>query len=390
MPPGFSRNVTGSTARRSRCCASRSTFAPRSRHCGPATGPPEAVALRDSRVVGFLLGAPRDGSWGANIWVEAAGHAVEEHEDARDLYATAAGYWVEQGHTRHYVLVPADEALVDAWFRVGFGAQAAHGIREVPVHTEVAVPDGFEIRHPQESEIDSLIGVGLALPRHQQQAPVFSERPVPTEEEERQEWLDTLAGDEEQVLIGYLDDRPVACFSVTSIERSREHTGLARPGELPSSASPPRCPSPEGRGSASRSPMPALRGPPSTTIRQWSRIGGKRTCSPRASGPSAASAACSSASTVRSPSVDVTRLPRPYGSRTRTSGAEDASRPRRYPGGARSAAGYGEERHRTTPDCSTRTKAWQHRRRPRSGALRWANSDHGSGLPPAEGRSGLA
>ena len=31
------------------------------------------------------------------------------------------------------------------------------------------------------------------------------------------------------VLIGYLGDRPVACWSVTSIERSGEHTGLARP-----------------------------------------------------------------------------------------------------------------------------------------------------------------
>jgi ribosomal protein S18 acetylase RimI-like enzyme len=188
-----------------------------------------AVALKNGRVVGYLLGAPRDDSWGPNIWVEVAGHAVEETEDARDLYAAAAEHWVEQGRTRHYVLVPADEALVDAWFHVGFGGQHAHGIREVPAHTEVAVPDGFEIRNPVESEIDALIDVGLALPRHQKEAPVFSERPVPTEEEERQEWLDTFAGDEEEVLIGYLDDRPVACWSVTSIERSGAHTGLARP-----------------------------------------------------------------------------------------------------------------------------------------------------------------
>lgn len=188
-----------------------------------------AVALRDGRVVGYLLGAPRDDSWGANIWVETAGHAVEETEDARDLYAAAAEHWVEQGRTRHYVLVPADEVLANAWFRVGFGAQHAHGIREVPVDTEVAVPDGFEIRHPREDDIDALIEVGLALPRHQLRAPVFSERPVPSLEEERQEWLDTFAGDHEEVLIGYLDDRPIACWSVTSIERSGEHAGLARP-----------------------------------------------------------------------------------------------------------------------------------------------------------------
>jgi ribosomal protein S18 acetylase RimI-like enzyme len=188
-----------------------------------------AVALREGRLVGYLLGAPRDDAWGPNIWVEAAGHAVEESEDARDLYAAAAGPWVEQGRTRHYALVPADEALVDAWFRVGFGGQHAHGIQEVPAHTQVVVPDGFEIRRPRESEIDSLIDVGLALARHQKKAPVFSERRVPTEEEERQEWLDTFAGDEEHVLIGYLSGRPVACWSVTSIERSGTHTGLARP-----------------------------------------------------------------------------------------------------------------------------------------------------------------
>ncbi|HMJ00051.1 MAG TPA: GNAT family N-acetyltransferase [Gaiellaceae bacterium] len=188
-----------------------------------------AVALRDGRVVGYLLGAPRDEAWGANIWVEAAGHAVEETEHARDLYAAAAEHWVEQGRTRHYVLVPADETLVDAWFRVGFGGQHAHGIREVPAQTEVDVPDGFEIRRPKESEIDELIDVGLALPRHQQRSPVFSERAVPTDEEERQEWLDTFATNEEEVLIGYLGAKPVACWSVTSIERSGAHTGLARP-----------------------------------------------------------------------------------------------------------------------------------------------------------------
>jgi ribosomal protein S18 acetylase RimI-like enzyme len=189
-----------------------------------------AVAVRDGRLAGYVLGAPRDDSiWGPNIWVEAAGHAVEEIEDARDLYAAAAEHWVEQGRTRHYVLVPADEALVDAWFRVGFGGQHAHGIREVPGRTAVAVPDGFKIGHPRESEIDALIEIGLALPRHQLDAPVFSSRPIPSPEEERQEWLDTFADDQEEVLIGYLNDRPIACWSVTSIERSGEHSGLARP-----------------------------------------------------------------------------------------------------------------------------------------------------------------
>jgi ribosomal protein S18 acetylase RimI-like enzyme len=190
-----------------------------------------AVALRDGRLAGYVIGTPRDDSiWGPNMWVEAAGHAVEEPEIARDLYGAVAEGWVERERTGHFALVPASEQeLVDAWFRVGFGGQHAHGIQEVPEHTEVEVPDGFEIRHPEEDELEDLIDVDLALPRHQMRSPVFSRRPMPTREESRQEWLDTLAGGEEEILIGYRNGKPVACWAVTPIERSGEHTGLARP-----------------------------------------------------------------------------------------------------------------------------------------------------------------
>ena len=93
-----------------------------------------AVALRGDRVVGFLLGGRRaDEIWGPNVWVELAGHAVEEAEDLRDLYAAAAARWFDEGRVRHYALVPAsDAALVDAWSRLSFGQQHAYGIREVP------------------------------------------------------------------------------------------------------------------------------------------------------------------------------------------------------------------------------------------------------------------
>ncbi|MEX1358175.1 MAG: GNAT family N-acetyltransferase [Gaiellaceae bacterium] len=76
-------------------------------------------------VTGFLIGAPReDPVWGPNVWVELAGHAVEEAEEVRDLYALAAQRWVGEGNTRHYVIVPATDApLLDAWFRLGFGQQ---------------------------------------------------------------------------------------------------------------------------------------------------------------------------------------------------------------------------------------------------------------------------
>jgi ribosomal protein S18 acetylase RimI-like enzyme len=196
-----------------------------------AEGASGAVALRGGSVVGYLIAAPRDAEhWGENVWVEAAGHAVDEAEDVRDLYGAAAVRWAEEGRTRHYALVPAtDPALVDAWFRLGFGQQQGHGIREVPPRAEVQSSDGLEIRRPKEDEIDSLLELDLALPRHQRSSPVFSSRPLPSEQEIREEWARSLAGDEEEILVGYHDGKPVACWSVVAAELSSHFRGLSLP-----------------------------------------------------------------------------------------------------------------------------------------------------------------
>ncbi len=196
-----------------------------------SNGASGATALRDGRLVGYLIGAPRGSEiWGENVWVELAGHAVEEPEEVRDLYALAAARWVEQGRTRHYVLVPtADPGLVDAWFRLGFGQQQAHGIREVPALAEQVLPNVLEIRPPAVDEIDSFVELDLALPRHQRSSPVFSDRPLPTEEEIREEWLDTLSKDEEDVLVAFRGGKPLAVWSVYVGVPTSHFRGLAWP-----------------------------------------------------------------------------------------------------------------------------------------------------------------
>ncbi len=188
------------------------------------------AALRDGRVVGYLIGAPREVKvWGENVWVELAGHAVEEPEDLRDLYGEAAARWVEEGRTRQYALVPAnDPGLVDAWYRLSFGQQHAHGVQEVSAR-EVALPPGVEIREPRAEDVEELIEVDLALPTHQTLSPVFSTIGPPSREEEREEWVKTLADDEEHVLVAFHDDKPVAVWSVMPVEVSSQHRGVGRP-----------------------------------------------------------------------------------------------------------------------------------------------------------------
>jgi ribosomal protein S18 acetylase RimI-like enzyme len=194
---------------------------------GDASG---AAALRDGRLVGYLIGAPDDPDvWGENVWVQGAGHAAEEAEDVRDLYALAAARWYEEGRRRHYALVPATHAaLVDAWFRLGYGQQQAQAVRELPTDAK-SDDDRFEIREPREADVEALIDVDLALPAHQRAAPVFSERPMPTRQLARDEWAKTLAGDEERILIGCIDGRPVACWSTCAASLSIHNHGLTLP-----------------------------------------------------------------------------------------------------------------------------------------------------------------
>ena len=185
------------------------------------------VALRDGRVVGYLLGVHRNESWGANVWVELAGHAVRDPEDVRDLYAAAARQWVEEDERpRHYVLAPAsDRMLVDSWSRVGFGQQHAYGIQAVP---ERRWPEG--VRLATEADVEALLDLDPLLSDHQAQSPVFARGfPRESREELREEILQDLAKEEIGDLVAERDGRIVGAFQLVPAEVSSVHTGLARP-----------------------------------------------------------------------------------------------------------------------------------------------------------------
>jgi GNAT superfamily N-acetyltransferase len=185
------------------------------------------VGTRKGRAVGFLLGIRKDDSrWGPNIWIEAAGQAVEEPEDMRDLYAAAAARWFEDGRTRHYVLAPAsDSALVDAWARLSFGQQHAHGIRDVP---DTPWPDS--VRLATEDDVNVLVELSPLLVEHQAEAPVFGiGLPRETTEEIRESILEDLPNPKIGDLIAEQNGRIVGAYQLAPVELSSSHTSLARP-----------------------------------------------------------------------------------------------------------------------------------------------------------------
>jgi GNAT superfamily N-acetyltransferase len=192
-----------------------------------ATG---AVAVVDGEVTGYLLGASKpSATWGPNVWVEPAGHAVTEAETVRDLYAHAAAQWAASGLDVHYAMVPShDAALVDAWFRLGFGQQHVHAVRDVPDETP-GPPPGVTIRLATRADIPRLAEIDLELPHHQGQSPVFSSGGMPTLQEAVDEWEEGFDDEGFAYLVAEHEGQVVGAAVGCALEKSSSHPPLMRP-----------------------------------------------------------------------------------------------------------------------------------------------------------------
>jgi GNAT superfamily N-acetyltransferase len=163
----------------------------------PALADPLAAVEREWREEGasgvfagdaYLIAAPTVA--GGTTWMRVgiAGQAIEgDREAMRDLYAAAARRWVDEGHARHATFVPSHDAeLVDAWFRLSFGASAALAIRETG--PEEPFDGGVAIRPGTRDDYDEAARLDVAMDEAMQPAPSFSDVPLRTHEEVAAEW----------------------------------------------------------------------------------------------------------------------------------------------------------------------------------------------------------
>ena len=122
-----------------------------------------AAALRDGRLVGYLMGEARfDVLRGRHIWAHLPGHALAEDAPAdlyADLYAAAGPAWLRLGAFDHYVMMPAADASgLDAWYGLTFGREQAHAMRSLaePLPEPVDVP-GVRIRRATPDDRDVMV-----------------------------------------------------------------------------------------------------------------------------------------------------------------------------------------------------------------------------------------
>jgi GNAT superfamily N-acetyltransferase len=151
-----------------------------------------SVLVDDGRLQGYLLASPRTLTNTGLSWqvVGFAGLAFEgDPELLRDLYAHAASRWVEEGHTRHGVYVPSSEPeLIDAWFRLTFGASGITAARETAIEPFEA---GTTVREGTPDDLEAAVRLDRDMADSMQPAPSFSGMETAATEVLLEEWRDT-------------------------------------------------------------------------------------------------------------------------------------------------------------------------------------------------------
>lgn len=164
------------------------------------------AALRDGRLVGYLLGdVTVDTLMGRTAWIRLAGHALDKSAPAdlyADLYTATAPHWLAQGCFAHYVMVPAaDRAVLDAWFALGFGQQQAYALRSFGDAAPADLVDypELEIRLATPEDRAALRDVADIIASYQMRAPIWAPSP-PEHIEELRDGYAGIPDDETAIL----------------------------------------------------------------------------------------------------------------------------------------------------------------------------------------------
>jgi GNAT superfamily N-acetyltransferase len=169
-----------------------------------------AVALRDGRIAGYLIGTVHDHElWQRHVYADRASHAAEDTELLRDVYAYAADRWVQEGALMHLALAPATASSLDPWQRLGFGQMQVGAIRESG-SAGIEAAGGVTVRQGGLDDLDGVVAEQFALIWDvQRETPVFTGFDPPSWEVWRPEWEETLEDPTVSFFVAERDGRAV-------------------------------------------------------------------------------------------------------------------------------------------------------------------------------------
>ena len=160
---------------------------------------------------------------GRHAWAELADHELAPGEDPslyRDLYAAAAPEWVARGYLDHYVVLPAEHEILDAWYSLSFAQQQVYGERALEALGSAAL-DGFTVRRGGVEDLESAMGLAYVIFDHQAEGPTWAGAPAPPAAEARASYAEYLADPNVAYFVAERDGEPVGHLA---LERESEES----------------------------------------------------------------------------------------------------------------------------------------------------------------------
>ena len=189
-----------------------------------------AEALRDGEPVGRLLAALKeDDLRGRHAWSALGDHQLAPTEAPslyRELYSAAAGAWVEAGYLDHYVIVPAGDDVLAAWYSLSFAQQQVHG-RLALGPVDVPDPDGFTLRIGGPDDLDVAMELAFVIFDHQASSPTWAGAPAPPEEDARASYAEYLAEDGVTYFVAERGEEPLGHLILERVDETETELTIA-------------------------------------------------------------------------------------------------------------------------------------------------------------------
>jgi GNAT superfamily N-acetyltransferase len=189
-----------------------------------------AGAVRDGRFAGRLLAALQESEvHGRHAWASLGDHGVAEGESPaiyRELYAVAGEAWVEAGYLDHYVVVPAVEEVLAAWYGLSFAQQQVHG-RLALEPASLPESESFTLRVGGPEDLDLAMELAFVIFDHQASAPTWAGAPAPPAEDARASYAEYLAEDGVAYFVAEREGEPLGHLILERVDDAETELTIA-------------------------------------------------------------------------------------------------------------------------------------------------------------------
>jgi GNAT superfamily N-acetyltransferase len=181
---------------------------------------PAVAALREGRLVGFVMTLLVDNRGERMAYVPDFGHAAssEDRPDVyRRMYAAIADRWLASGCFLHGItFYPHESEAIEAWFSVGFGLAVLDALQPLDrVWDPARLPTDVHIRRGGPKDVDRVTPLELGLDRHLSASPAYLPFLV---EDGRKGWQQWLSDKRHALWLAYQGQKAVAYLRFESSE----------------------------------------------------------------------------------------------------------------------------------------------------------------------------